>query len=930
MAYNVAQAEVTVLPNAENFGERLKAQIGAQADVVGRQVGEQIGEQIREKVRKGLGEGLDVPVGKPTEQGARAGGAFGDAFRNRLKAALATLPDIKLDADASSAQNRLAGIRTQLAELSDKRIGVDIDATAALARLELLRERLGKLTTDADIRIRVDSRAASLELDKFAAEMKAKAELAGATTGETLGKNVEKSADGRGRGKLIAAAIGLGLAAGGPLIVAAAGAALGGVAAVVLRNQEDVENAWNGMARDVRSAYKGVANEAIPELTQAINKIRNAAIESAPAIKELFGSLGPAIQGVTDGVLGLVQNALPGLTSMLQNSAPIFNGLRTFMESLGTGLGNLFAILGQNAPVLGDALRAIGDVIAAIMPVLGELVVAAANLARTVLPPLASALGLVANVLHAIQPILGPVVLGFLAFKAVGSLSGPIGSLGTALGKLAERNLPGISSAAGKASGALSKIGGALPGIGLALGLLGAGWEMNEQQINGWKDALLAGGAAARQATSEMAELDAAVKDNTTGTKGFVNDLFGIGNAFRAVGGNSQDAKDKLNEYLDTLPPAQREQALATQAQNDLADALARHDTDDAADAMKRYESHTAEAARQQAILDAAINGTTPAIEMNRQRLQEVSNAAGMASSNIGLYKLALDQLKGAQVDVNAATAALTQATTSAIDQIKGMDGALVGANGQLDLTKPRGAAAYSALQTVASGSNQVIAAMIQQGATSEQVEAKDAELRSSFINTATQMGFSAAEANRLADEILGIPDHRKTEITADTAQADAAAASFKKQWESIQSRKITLTVENNIITSKTFGSLQNGVTMQAAGGINVKRFDGGGFNMRPNMSASVAQVVSPNTWRVIGDRTADDEAFIPINNSARSLSILAQTAERMGFGLSKAGARSGSTDARTYHFAISAPNDPRAIAREIREAQRDLEFLHG
>lgn len=47
-----------------------------------------------------------------------------------------------------------------------------------------------------------------------------------------------------------------------------------------------------------------------------------------------------------------------------------------------------------------------------------------------------------------------------------------------------------------------------------------------------------------------------------------------------------------------------------------------------------------------------------------------------------------------------------------------------------------------------------------------------------------------------------------------------------------------------------------------------------------------VASVVPPNTWRVIGDRMTDDEAFIPINGSQRSKSILALTASRMGFGV--------------------------------------------
>ena len=51
-------------------------------------------------------------------------------------------------------------------------------------------------------------------------------------------------------------------------------------------------------------------------------------------------------------------------------------------------------------------------------------------------------------------------------------------------------------------------------------------------------------------------------------------------------------------------------------------------------------------------------------------------------------------------------------------------------------------------------------------------------------------------------------------------------------------------------------------------------------------MSNSVATVVPPNTWRVIGDRIVHDEAFIPINGAPRSHKILAYTAARMGYNL--------------------------------------------
>jgi hypothetical protein len=61
-------------------------------------------------------------------------------------------------------------------------------------------------------------------------------------------------------------------------------------------------------------------------------------------------------------------------------------------------------------------------------------------------------------------------------------------------------------------------------------------------------------------------------------------------------------------------------------------------------------------------------------------------------------------------------------------------------------------------------------------------------------------------------------------------------------------------------------------------------------------MPSGRATIVPPNTWRVIGDRMKDDEAFIPLNNSTRSEAILRSAAQAMGWdvvpkGLDVAGA---------------------------------------
>lgn len=94
-----------------------------------------------------------------------------------------------------------------------------------------------------------------------------------------------------------------------------------------------------------------------------------------------------------------------------------------------------------------------------------------------------------------------------------------------------------------------------------------------------------------------------------------------------------------------------------------------------------------------------------------------------------------------------------------------------------------------------------------------------------------------------------------------------------------------TVTVTVNEVPGTKVGPNAMGHIRDASG---AAFFAGGGFHngMAKAMSAATARIVPPNTFRVIGDRAKGDEAFIPINSSARSRSLLGVTADRMGFSL--------------------------------------------
>jgi TP901 family phage tail tape measure protein len=102
------------------------------------------------------------------------------------------------------------------------------------------------------------------------------------------------------------------------------------------------------------------------------------------------------------------------------------------------------------------------------------------------------------------------------------------------------------------------------------------------------------------------------------------------------------------------------------------------------------------------------------------------------------------------------------------------------------------------------------------------------------------------------------------------------------------------------------FSGSASGTVGGAIGGI-VKGMDAGGVLGMANggrvgvkltpMRGGIGQIVPPNTWRVIGDRIKDDEAYIPINRSNRSRRIFEETARRMGYQVARQYADGGFAD---------------------------------
>ncbi|WP_091232645.1 phage tail tape measure protein [Microbacterium sp. 3J1] len=138
-----------------------------------------------------------------------------------------------------------------------------------------------------------------------------------------------------------------------------------------------------------------------------------------------------------------------------------------------------------------------------------------------------------------------------------------------------------------------------------------------------------------------------------------------------------------------------------------------------------------------------------------------------------------------------------------------------------------------------------------------------------------TQMGYTDQEARDLIATYGAVPELVQTTIDANTETAQAKVNNF---IETNQQRNLRIKViadgSSFVIPTVTGGRT---VTAQASGSVLEFMAQGGLTPMAP-----LAQMVPPNTWRVVGDRSDVPELFAPLDGSARSWALLMEGLRRM------------------------------------------------
>jgi hypothetical protein len=724
---------------------------------------------------------------------------------------------------------------------------------------------------------------------------------------------------------LIVAGVSGALAAGAPAVLAASSLLFGGIGAAAAAQDDQVRQAWVGLGNFIKDEARDIAAPVVDTYERMAGQVGASFSRLEAPITRAVAAAAPQLERLLGSSLQMAENALPGMARAAENAGPAMEGLGSFLESVGTGAGEFFDTVSQHSPAAGAAMVGLGQTIGSLLPVLGELLGSGAELAAVVLPPVADAMEDVADVAAALGPLLPAIGAGFAAMKVAGLVTGGMKGLSGVLatvaqnaalatyqvdgfgGRAAGRASEGasrMSRATASASESLGKMGAVLPGIGVLMALHASKMSDAESQEQRWSDALLEGGAAADQAAAQAEAASGKYADS------WVGNLSRTLDEWAGIQPSMEDAQAATDEYVASLSPLEAAQLRVQQAQAKVNEEAAKGAENSPAlvSAQGELSRATADVEREQGRLELALSGVTQAmIDQANQALAAIDSGFAYQHALNGLEdaQLALteaqnthgassEEARRAQLDLteSAYQAAMAfgqqQADMSGAGQDTAEYARIIQEEALGELYRLRDAAGPELAAALSEQIRFLEASGIKLGSTGVQAQATRDRMRELGITVSQEVpGYKGViihaptedQRRRLSDlgmQVVTLPNGQ-VYVTADTADAEAAL------------RRLTVPRYTTVRVDEVLGvqvrRQPGGRVVERASGAFVEYYADGG--LRP-MRADVADVVPANSWRVIGDRPTGDEAFIPINNSARSQSILELTAERMGYELRK------------------------------------------
>ncbi|WP_233197835.1 phage tail tape measure protein [Cryobacterium sp. Y57] len=246
-------------------------------------------------------------------------------------------------------------------------------------------------------------------------------------------------------------------------------------------------------------------------------------------------------------------------------------------------------------------------------------------------------------------------------------------------------------------------------------------------------------------------------------------------------------------------------------------------------------------------------------------------------------------------------------------------------------------------------------------GESQDELAARYRTSTDALVGQLTQMGLTEEQTRKLIDTVLQTPPSATTEFGSNAEAQQAKVQGLADRITTLPDGTVVIDANTATAEAKVNRWIEgvNGrrvrATVDSVGG-ETYRIDGTNIRFSPNAQGSVtefmaaggvrgltpmqpiAQVVPANTWRVVGDRGDVPESFIPIDGSARSMSILLETMRRMEVMPMAAGGITASTPSNTSRTAPGITNNFNGpiganaddVIRKLRIGQHRAQMMSG
>lgn len=165
------------------FGKSAASSVASEGDKIAKTLEEKLGN---------AGDEAGAQLGKKLSDGVGSG-KFETDVKAKIASALKNLPEVKVDANTTDADLKVAALRAELSSLKDERVGVTIDEGLFIAQLARIKAELEALGHESgSVKLRFDTSAAAKDLGAFTSlvgsRLKTDAEKIGRDAGDSTGR----------------------------------------------------------------------------------------------------------------------------------------------------------------------------------------------------------------------------------------------------------------------------------------------------------------------------------------------------------------------------------------------------------------------------------------------------------------------------------------------------------------------------------------------------------------------------------------------------------------------------------------------------------------------------------------------------------------------------------------------------------------------